>query len=68
MKRTPTVAILGAGIGGLALSAALRKLGIESQIYEQAKAFGEALVALFGEELQNGVQEFRIGLVGHAGF
>jgi 2-polyprenyl-6-methoxyphenol hydroxylase-like FAD-dependent oxidoreductase len=30
------IAIIGAGIGGLAVSACLRKLGIESTIYEQA--------------------------------
>ena len=34
-------------------------------IDEQADAFGEAFVAMFGEVLQNGVQEFRIGLAGH---
>jgi 2-polyprenyl-6-methoxyphenol hydroxylase-like FAD-dependent oxidoreductase len=39
MSGKPSVAIIGAGIGGLALSACLRKLGVESQIYEQARAF-----------------------------
>ena len=34
-------------------------------IDEQAYAFGEAFMAMFGEMLQNGVQEFRIGLAGH---
>lgn len=33
------VAIVGAGIGGLALAAALRLQGIEAVIYEQTKAF-----------------------------
>lgn len=33
------IAIIGAGIGGLALSASLRLQGIESTIYEQANAF-----------------------------
>ncbi|HEY4270344.1 MAG TPA: FAD-dependent monooxygenase [Galbitalea sp.] len=33
------IAIIGAGIGGLALSACLRQQGIESTIYEQATAF-----------------------------
>ena len=33
------IAIIGAGIGGLAVSACLRKLGIESTIYEQAAKF-----------------------------
>ena len=32
---------------------------------EEAEAFGEAVVALLGEELQDVVQEFRIGVVGH---
>lgn len=39
MSGKPRVAIIGAGIGGLALSACLRKLGFAAQIYEQAKAF-----------------------------
>ncbi|MFT6580912.1 MAG: salicylate hydroxylase/6-hydroxynicotinate 3-monooxygenase [Alphaproteobacteria bacterium] len=34
-----SVAIIGAGIGGLAVAATLRKVGIEVRIYEQAKAF-----------------------------
>lgn len=33
------IAIIGAGIGGLTLSACLRKRGIESTIFEQATAF-----------------------------
>lgn len=40
MSRTqPTIAVLGAGIGGLAVSACLRRAGIETTIYEQAPAF-----------------------------
>ena len=35
----PNIAIIGAGIGGLAASACLRKAGIETTIYEQASAF-----------------------------
>ena len=35
---------------------------------QQADAFGQAIGALLGQKLQNGVQEFRIGLVGHWGF
>ena len=31
----------------------------------EAEAFGKAVVALLGEELQDVVQEFRIGVVGH---
>ena len=38
-KQTPSIAILGAGIGGLAVSACLRQFGIETIIYEQAPAF-----------------------------
>src|SRR5436190_22600983 len=34
-----SIAIVGAGIGGLATAAALRRLGIDSQVYEQADAF-----------------------------
>ncbi|CAN0556219.1 unnamed protein product, partial [Laminaria digitata] len=33
--KKPEIAILGAGIGGLAVSACLRKAGIETTIYEQ---------------------------------
>ncbi len=35
----PEIAIIGAGIGGLAVSASLRKAGFETTIYEQAPAF-----------------------------
>ena len=38
-RSTPSIAIIGAGIGGLAVSTCLRKLGIETTIYEQAPAF-----------------------------
>jgi 6-hydroxynicotinate 3-monooxygenase len=38
-EKSPKIAILGAGIGGLAASACLRKAGIETTIYEQAPAF-----------------------------
>ncbi|TFL15653.1 salicylate 1-monooxygenase [Pusillimonas caeni] len=37
---TPSIAIIGAGIGGLTLAAALRRFGIASTIYEQAEKFG----------------------------
>src|SRR5690606_6442444 len=37
---TPSIAIIGAGIGGLTLAAALRHFGIASTIYEQAEKFG----------------------------
>ena len=35
----PRIAIIGAGIGGLAVSSCLRKFGIESTIHEQAPSF-----------------------------
>ncbi|MGZ0245962.1 MAG: NAD(P)-binding protein, partial [Alphaproteobacteria bacterium] len=38
-KKSLKIAILGAGIGGLAASACLRKVGIDTTIYEQAPAF-----------------------------
>jgi len=34
------IAIVGAGIGGLAAAAALRRFGIAAEVYEQATAFG----------------------------
>ena len=37
--KTPSIAVLGAGIGGLAAAACLRKAGIETTVYEQAPAF-----------------------------
>ena len=38
-RRAPDIAIVGAGIGGLALSACLRLQGIETRIHEQARGF-----------------------------
>ena len=35
----PSIAIVGAGIGGLAAAAALRQVGFEATVYEQADAF-----------------------------
>ncbi len=37
--KSPRIAVIGAGIGGLAVAACLRKAGIETTIYEQAPAF-----------------------------
>ena len=37
-------------------------------IDENAQAFGEAVVALFSQQLQDVVQQFRIGVVGHVWF
>jgi salicylate hydroxylase/6-hydroxynicotinate 3-monooxygenase len=39
MKSKLNVAIVGAGMGGLAAAAALRKIGIGATAYEQAKRF-----------------------------
>jgi salicylate hydroxylase/6-hydroxynicotinate 3-monooxygenase len=37
--KMPSVAIVGAGMGGLAAAATLARIGIEAQIYEQASRF-----------------------------
>ncbi|HEX9071928.1 MAG TPA: NAD(P)-binding protein [Pseudolabrys sp.] len=34
MKRNFSVAVVGAGMGGLAVAATLRRVGIEVQVYE----------------------------------
>jgi 2-polyprenyl-6-methoxyphenol hydroxylase-like FAD-dependent oxidoreductase len=39
-KRTPVIAIVGAGMGGLAAAATLRRAGFEVSVYEQAARFG----------------------------
>src|SRR5690242_17040472 len=39
MRRDAKIVIIGAGIGGLAAAAALRRVGIEAEIYEQAETF-----------------------------
>src|ERR1700733_377003 len=41
MTRTPRVAIIGAGIGGIAAACALRLHGIEVTAYERATELGE---------------------------
>lgn len=41
MNRAPRVAIVGAGIGGLAAASALTKRGIEVDVYERADQLGE---------------------------
>jgi salicylate hydroxylase/6-hydroxynicotinate 3-monooxygenase len=38
-RRDLRIAIVGAGIGGLAAAAALRRVGIEAEVYEQAEKF-----------------------------
>jgi len=41
MVRALRVGIIGGGIGGLALAATLKQLGLEFQLFERAPAFGE---------------------------
>jgi 2-polyprenyl-6-methoxyphenol hydroxylase-like FAD-dependent oxidoreductase len=36
----PTIAIVGAGMGGMAAACTLRQAGLNVQVYEQARAFG----------------------------
>src|SRR5271154_3694292 len=38
-NRKPSIAVVGAGIGGLAVAATLRRIGIDVQVYEQAPRF-----------------------------
>jgi 2-polyprenyl-6-methoxyphenol hydroxylase-like FAD-dependent oxidoreductase len=38
-SRDMRIAIIGAGIGGLAAAAALRQVGVEAEVFEQAEAF-----------------------------
>jgi 6-hydroxynicotinate 3-monooxygenase len=40
MTATSQIAVLGAGMGGLACAAMLRRLGADVRVYEQAPAFG----------------------------
>ena len=57
---------VGAFIGlGLEHGGAFQAHGF---VDEQANALGEAFEAFAGEELQDGVQEFRLRLVGHVWF
>jgi len=39
LRKDTSIAIVGAGIGGLALAAALRQAGLAATVYEQAEAF-----------------------------
>lgn len=61
--RTLRVGIIGGGIGGVALAAALRKFGIESHVFERAPAFGEIGAGI--QMTPNGVKVLRaLGLDG----
>jgi len=64
-----TIGATQAGVGAL-IGLGLEGLGTllaHGFIDEQADALGEAAGAFLVEELQNGVQKFRIALVGHFG-
>ena len=51
------VGIIGGGIGGVALSGALRQFGVESRIFERAPAFGEIGAGI--QMTPNGVKVLR---------
>ena len=49
----PSLAIIGAGMGGLTLAAALHQRGIATQIYEQAPRFVRLGAGIQGTSSQN---------------
>src|SRR3974390_3477935 len=55
MARTLSVAIVGAGMGGLATAAALRRIGIDVTVYEQATQF-----ARIGAGIQGGCNAMKV--------
>jgi len=55
MARTPKIAIIGGGIGGLTAANALMQLGLEADVYEQADALSEV-----GAGLQLGPNGVRV--------
>src|SRR6516162_11627903 len=55
MAKSLRVAIVGAGMGGLATAAALRRVGIEVTVYEQAQQF-----ARIGAGIQIGCNAMRV--------
>src|SRR5271169_1051060 len=55
MARPLTIAIVGAGMGGLATAAALRRVGIEVTVYEQAAQF-----ARIGAGIQIGCNAMKV--------
>ena len=59
MTQAGVGAFIGPGLKGLGAFLA------HGFINEQADAFGETAGTIFSEQLQNGVQKFRIALVGH---
>src|ERR1700749_1583554 len=40
IKKKLSVAVVGAGMGGLAVAATLRQIGVDVQVYEQVTRFG----------------------------
>ncbi len=54
MKK-PSIAIIGAGMGGLAAAAALRRIGIDVMVYEQAQRF-----ARLGAGIQIGCNAMKV--------
>src|SRR6187455_1487883 len=55
MSRPLSIAIIGAGMGGLATAAALRRVGIEVAVYEQARQF-----ARLGAGIQIGCNAMKV--------
>jgi 2-polyprenyl-6-methoxyphenol hydroxylase-like FAD-dependent oxidoreductase len=55
MARPLSVAIVGAGMGGLATAAALRRVGIDAMVYEQASQF-----ARIGAGIQIGCNAMKV--------
>ena len=55
-----SVAVIGAGMGGLATAAALRRVGIDVTVYEQARRFarvGAGIQISFFWECRGGISE-----------
>ena len=57
-RRDMRIVIIGAGIGGLAASAALRRVGIEATIYEQAERFARVGAGI--QQSPNAMQVHRV--------
>ncbi len=55
MSRPLSIAIIGAGMGGLASAAALRRVGIDVTVYEQASQF-----ARLGAGIQIGCNAMKV--------
>lgn len=55
MARPLSVAIVGAGMGGLATAAALRRVGVDVTVYEQASRF-----ARIGAGIQIGCNAMKV--------